>query len=383
MAFVAVTVSGVADAVAAALDAGVGAVSDVGSVKAPVVRAVEAQAGRAAARFVGGHPMAGSAGEEGIEGADADLFAGAAWVLTPTATTDPAAFTAVRDLVALTGAAIMAVDPELHDELVATVSHLPHLAASAVMHLATDAQPNHETLLRLAAGGFRALTRLSGRSAGIWPDICVENRAAIVDILDRYMKELERVRDLVAAAERAAAARLLRDRPGPRCRTCPARSVDAGPLVELSMPVPDRPGVLAEVTTLAGHRGVNIVDLDISHGPTGGVLVMVVPAAGADAIVAGLDDLGLPHHPPGRGVTAVAAPELPAELALAGPRPLRGRLRVPGDKSISHRAVLFAALATGRQPALRAGRRRRRGGQPGRRGRARRQGPATAARAVG
>ena len=76
VAFVAVTVSGVADAVAAALDAGVGAVSDVGSVKAPVVRAVEARARRAAARFVGGHPMAGSAGEEGIEGADADLFAG-------------------------------------------------------------------------------------------------------------------------------------------------------------------------------------------------------------------------------------------------------------------------------------------------------------------
>ena len=120
---------------------GSGAVSDVGSVKAPVVRAVEARAGRAASRFVGGHPMAGSAGEEGIEGADADLFAGAAWVLTPTATTDPAAFTAVRDLVAVTGAKVMAIEPELHDELVAIVSHLPHLAASAVMHLATDASP--------------------------------------------------------------------------------------------------------------------------------------------------------------------------------------------------------------------------------------------------
>ena len=291
VAFVAVTVSGVADAVTAALDSGVGAVSDVGSVKAPVVRAVEAQAGGSAARFVGGHPMAGSAGEEGIEGADADLFAGAAWVLTPTASSDPAAFTAVRDLVALTGAAVMAIDPDLHDEMVATVSHLPYLAASGVMHLATDAQPNQETVLRLAAGGFRALTRLSGRSAGIWPDICVENQAAIVDILDRYMKELERVRDLVAAAERAPlldyfeTARAL-------VSNLPARSVDAGPLVELSMPVPDRPGVLAEVTTLAGHLGVNIADLDISHGPTGGVLVMVVPAVGAGAIVAGLDDLG-------------------------------------------------------------------------------------------
>src|SRR5947209_8176144 len=249
VAFVAVPVSGVAAAVAAALDAGVGAVSDVGSVKAPVVRAVEAaQPPGAAARFVGGHPMAGSA-DEGIEAAAADLFDGATWVLTPTATTDPAAFTAVRDLVALTGAEIVAVDPDLHDGLVATVSHLPHLAASALMHVAADAQPNHETLLRLAAGGFRALTRLSGRSAGIWPDICVENRTAIVDVLDRYVKELERVRDLVAAA---------------------------------------------------------------------------ATPAGAGAV-----------------------PALPAELSFHGPRPLRGRLRVPGDKSISHRALLFSALASG------------------------------------
>ena len=218
-AFVAVTVSAVAGAVVAALEAGVGAVSDVGSVKGPVVRAVEGQAGEAASRFVGGHPMAGSAGEEGIEGADADLFLGAAWVLTPTADTDPAAFSLVHDLVAHTGAKIMAVEPELHDDLVAIVSHLPHLVASAVMHLAADDDANHDTLLRLAAGNFRALTRLSGRSAGIWPDICVENQAAILHILDRYMKELERVRELVEAAERGPCSTSSRS-PGPRYRTC-------------------------------------------------------------------------------------------------------------------------------------------------------------------
>jgi prephenate dehydrogenase len=293
-AFIAVTVSAVAGAVAAALDAGVGAVSDVGSVKGPVVRAVEAQAGAAASRFVGGHPMAGSAGEEGIEGADADLFLGAAWVLTPTADTDPAAFTTVRDLVAVTGAKIMAVEPELHDELVAIVSHLPHLASSAVMHLAADDDANHDTLLRLAAGSFRALTRVSGRSAGIWPDICVENRAAILNILDRYMKELERVRELVEASERAPLLDFF-ETARAEVSNLPERSAAAGPLVELSMPVPDRPGVLAEVTTMAGRRAVNILDLDISHGPTGGVLTMVVPATGADALVAALAELG--YHP--------------------------------------------------------------------------------------
>ena len=140
VAFVAVTVSAVADAVAVALDAGVGAVSDVGSVKAPVVRAVEARRAAAGVPLRRRAPDGRFGREDGIEGADADLFVGAAWVLTPTAATDPAAFTAVRDLVALTGAEVVAVDPELHDELVAIVSHLPHLAASALMHLATDDQ---------------------------------------------------------------------------------------------------------------------------------------------------------------------------------------------------------------------------------------------------
>jgi prephenate dehydrogenase len=289
-AFVAVPVSGVADAAGAALRAGVGAVSDVGSVKAAVVRALEAAYPEASARFVGGHPMAGSE-QDGIEGADPDLFVGATWVLTPTERTDPAAFARVRDLVAAVGAEVVAVDPELHDGLVATVSHVPHLVASALMHVAASASPNHDTLLRLAAGGFRAMTRLSGRAAGIWPDICVENREAIVAVLDRYLTELGRARDLVQAAERGPLLDFF-EQARAEGRSLPARSTGSGPLVELSILVADRPGVLAEVTTLAGAHGVNIADLEITHLATGGVLVMVVPAAGADPIVESLEERG-------------------------------------------------------------------------------------------
>jgi prephenate dehydrogenase len=159
------------------------------------------------------------------------------------------------------------------------------------MHVAATASPNHETLLRLAAGGFRAMTRLSGRSAGIWPDICVENREAIVEVLDRYLAELGRARDLVQAAERGPLLDFF-EQARAEGRRLPARSAAAGPLVELSVLVADRPGVLAEVTTLAGGHGVNIVDLEITHSATGGVLVMVVPASGADQIVDGLEERG-------------------------------------------------------------------------------------------
>ena len=292
-AFVAVPVSAVAPAVAVALGAGVAAVSDVGSVKAPVVEAVEAAAGAAAARFVGGHPMAGpsrgravpgDAVTNGIEGAEGDMFKGATWVLTPTERTDPRAFAAVRDLVAAVGAEVVAVDPRLHDDLVAAVSHLPHLAAATVMHVAADASPNHDTLLRLAAGGFRALTRLSGRAPEIWPDICVENQEAIVDVLDRYLEALHRARELVSTGDRGALLDFF-ERARDEGSSLPVRTGVTGPLVELAIPVPDRPGVLAEVTTLAGHNGINIADLEITHSAQGGMLVMVVPADGANLIV--------------------------------------------------------------------------------------------------
>ena len=288
-AFVAVPVSGVADMVGAALSAGIVAVSDVGSVKAPVVRAVESGFAAGAARFVGGHPMAGSE-QDGIEGADPELFQGATWVLTPTERTDPEAFAAIRDLVASTGAEVVAVDPEVHDALVATVSHLPHLVATTLMHVAAEDDGNHDTLLRLAAGGFRAMTRLSGRAPGIWPDICVENREAIVEVLDRYLDVLGRAREMVRSAQRVPLLDFF-ERARAEGRSLPPRSAGAGPLVELAIPVPDRPGVLAEVTTLAGHQGVNIADLEITHSAQGGLLVMVVPASGADAIVEGLEAL--------------------------------------------------------------------------------------------
>jgi prephenate dehydrogenase len=289
-AFVALPVSGIAEAVGAALAAGVPAISDVGSVKAPVVKAVEAACPGRAAHFVGGHPMAGAEGD-GIEAADADLFVGATWVLTPTETTDPDAFACVRDLVAAAGAEVVAVGPDLHDAMVAIVSHVPHLVATALMHVAADAGTDHDTMLRLAAGGFRAMTRLSGRAPGIWPDICVENREAIVPALARYAEQLDRARRLVEEGERGPLLDFF-ERARAEVHNIPARAASVGPLVELAIPVPDRPGVLAEVTTLAGRRGVNIVDLGIDHSAQAGVLVMVVPAAGADPIVAGLEELG-------------------------------------------------------------------------------------------
>src|SRR3984893_2537493 len=289
---VAVPVGHVAEVVVAALDAGAPLVTDVGSVKTPVVHAVERARPALAARFVGGHPMAGSE-QEGLDGADAELFHGATWVLTPTPDTDPDVFGALRALVVSLGAEVVAVTPEHHDALVAVVSHVPQLAASTLMDVAAEQGEQHATLLRLAAGGFRDMTRIAASHPGIWPDICVANRDAIVAALDEYVGALARVRALVDVGDRDGLLDVLQRARRAR-RTLPVGATVSGPLVELRVPVPDRPGVLAEVTTLAGRLGVNIADLEIDHSMEGqaGVLVLVVAEAGAADLERGLEELG-------------------------------------------------------------------------------------------
>lgn len=253
-------------------------VTDVAGVKGPVVRAVEDP------RFVGGHPMAGSE-QEGVEGSDPEMFEGATWVLTPERHTDPVAFATVRSIVSALGANVVELPAARHDDMVALVSHVPHLTAATLMNLASETATEHATLLRLAAGGFRDMTRIAAGEPTIWPDVCSENRDGILEVLDRLLAELARVREVVAAGDR----RQLLDRLE-RARharvNLPVGVPSAGDAVEVRVPVSDRPGVLAGVTTLLGEMGVNIYDLEIAHSAEGerGVLVLVIDSAAAESV---------------------------------------------------------------------------------------------------
>lgn len=270
--FVATPAGAVADVARRALAAG-GVVTDVAGIKGPIVAAIDHP------RFVGGHPMAGSE-QVGVDGADGELFQGATWVLTPTGATDPDAYARVQSTAAAVGALVVAVPPEVHDQLVAVVSHVPHLAAATLMNLAADTALEHGTLLRLAAGGFRDMTRVAAGDPGIWPDVCADNRDAITGVLDELVAALSKVRDLVAGGDRAALLDHL-ERASEARRNLPVGAPAPSETVEVRVPVPDRPAVLAEVTTLLAEVGVNIFDVEIAHSVEGerGVLVMVVTAA--------------------------------------------------------------------------------------------------------
>ena len=257
-----------------------GVVTDVGSVKSSIVAAVDSPA------FVGGHPMAGSE-QEGIDGSRADLFEGAVWVLTPVSSTAPAAHALVRSVVTSFGADVVELAPERHDGLVAVVSHVPHLTAASLMRIATERSEEHAALLRLAAGGFRDMTRIAAGHPGIWPDICIENRDAITEVLDLLIGELTEMRHRVETRDRDALLASLTEARAARLNL-PAR-VTPGDVHEVRVPVPDRPGVLADITTLASELGVNIHDIEIAQSSEGaGVLLLLVDTQHAERYLGGL-----------------------------------------------------------------------------------------------
>jgi len=280
--FVAVPVMSAPGEVKRALAETVGAVTDVGSVKAPICRANDDP------RFVGGHPMAGSE-LDGLEGAQADLFSGAVWVLTPVEHSDDATFAHVARTIGSLGAEVVALAPERHDQLVAVVSHVPHLTAATLMGLASTRAEEHAALLRLAAGGFRDMTRVASGRPDIWLDICAENRTAIVDVLDQLIAGLGEMRSMVDGSERddlrhrLVAARQAR-------ANLPTRVVHPDALSEVRIPIPDRAGAAAEVFTLAAELGVNIASFEVVHvvESTRGVAVVLVDRAMVDVFRGGL-----------------------------------------------------------------------------------------------
>jgi len=280
--FVAVPALAVPDAVKHVLETTTGLVTDTAGVKASVV------ASTTDPRFLGGHPMAGSE-QEGLEGADGELFEGAVWVLTPTAETTDEVFATVASVVSSLGAEVVAVTPERHDSLVAVVSHVPHLAAATLMTLADDRAEEHAALLRLAAGGFRDMTRIAAGHPAIWPDICEENRAAIVEGLDGLIAGLRSVRDVVDRTDRDALLALLTRARAARTNL-PTRVARPADLAEVRIPIPDRPGAAAEVFTLASELGVNVADFEVYHSAEGakGIMILLIEATASDLFRGGL-----------------------------------------------------------------------------------------------
>jgi prephenate dehydrogenase len=283
--FVAVPVGALDPAVGEALAAASSdcIVTDVGSTKRAVVAA------HADPRFVGGHPLAG-AETAGMQHARADLFEGATWFLTPTPTTSGMLYERLHRLLRSLGARPAAIDPETHDTILATVSHLPHVLANVLVTQAARALAAGDERLPATGPSFRDATRVAGAPSAVWTDIYLSNRDALADEIDGVIDRLGEVRDVLRAGD-ALRITAWNDAAALDRRRLLEGQLAGGPLFELRTSVPNRPGVIAELALELGRAGVNITDMalypaaDMSEGVVALWIAGEDPARRAEELV--------------------------------------------------------------------------------------------------
>jgi len=181
-------------------------VTDAGSTKQDVVELARSELKSSLARFVPAHPIAGTE-KSGAEAAFAGLYRGRKVVLTPMKNSAPRAVARVRSAWESCGAKVFEMKPKEHDAALATVSHLPHVLAYALVDQVARRR-NAEQLFSYAAGGFRDFTRIASSHPEMWRDICLANRAALLAELDRYGSGLDKVRSALERGDAKALDRL-------------------------------------------------------------------------------------------------------------------------------------------------------------------------------
>ena len=214
--------------------------------------------------YVPGHPMAGSE-KNGIDGARPDLFEGANWILCPDADTPPEHFQRLHELITSLNARVVAIAPDEHDDSIAVVSHVPHIIAASLVQLAHRHADEQQSLMRLAAGGFKDSTRIAAGSSKLWCGIAFDNACALTSGLREMQGIIGDFADAIGAHDREATTRLLEEAAQAR-RALPAAWVPStDKLLEVRIPMSDRKGVVAEVTTIASSAGCNIQSIEIDH----------------------------------------------------------------------------------------------------------------------
>ena len=184
--------------IAAAIDDGA-VITDVGSVKGGVIEVARRALGARFARFVPGHPIAGTE-QSGVAASLADLFAGRRVILTPEAETDPGALASVRAMWSVAGAEVVAMSAGEHDRILAVGSHLPHLLAFALMDLVVR-RDDHRAVFQCVGNGFRDLTRIAASDPVMWRDICLANRDAVLEVLRQYRDNLAELELAIARGD--------------------------------------------------------------------------------------------------------------------------------------------------------------------------------------
>ena len=273
-------------------------VTDVGSVKKPVIDAAKSLLPDHTC-FIGGHPMTGSE-QSGLEGADAFLFENAFYILCPDGTEDTAHYSTLTALVEGTGARVLSMDAQQHDRIVAYVSHLPQIIATALVNVAADQNQSDPAILELAAGGFRDMTRIASSPFSMWASVLEYNRTdvdtalgTLIDSLDFIREQLREgadIQQLHPIFEKASSVReeIPKDFKG-----------FLRPLSDVFVYAKDEPGVLAHIAGALFSQGISIKDIEllkIREGTGGAFRISLENDHMADAAVTALNSHGCRAH---------------------------------------------------------------------------------------
>jgi prephenate dehydrogenase len=265
-------------------------VTDVGSTKEALLAGVSTER---APQFIGGHPLAG-AETAGVENARADLFEGARWYLTPTERSSGMHYDRLQRTIADLGARPQAIDPETHDRLMATVSHVPHVIANVLVQEAAAAADEESERLPEVGPSFRDTARVAGANPAIWEDIFATNREAVARGVESVSERLHEAAKLIRSADSGEVAAWHRAALGDRRRLLEADRT-GGELRELRVAVANKPGTVAEIALALGRARVNIEDMTLYPAPdmrTGAVTLWVAGDSEADRAAGIVRELG-------------------------------------------------------------------------------------------
>jgi prephenate dehydrogenase len=236
-------------------------ITDVGSTKKQIVEKSELLK-QEQVYFVGGHPMAGSH-KTGVESSRAHLFENAFYILTPTEETPRHAIDSLKDLLSGTKANFIEMTADEHDQIAGLISHFPHIIAASLVHNVASYQNENHDISRLAAGGFRDITRIASSSPTMWRDILIHNRLPILQLFDQWMGEMKSVREMIETFDSDGIfqyfekAKSFRD-------GLPSKTKGAIPaFYDLFVDVPDYPGVISEVTAILATNKISITNIRI------------------------------------------------------------------------------------------------------------------------
>ncbi|WP_102345782.1 prephenate dehydrogenase [Bacillus sp. Marseille-P3661] len=236
-------------------------ITDVGSTKKQIVEKARILLDNNIT-FIGGHPMAGSH-KSGVSAARPHLFENAFYILTPTDQVPSEKLEELQAWLEGTKANFIVLSPSEHDEIVGAISHFPHIIAASLVHQVAIFDEKNSTVSRMAAGGFRDITRIASSSPVMWRDILLHNKDSLLQLFDNWQIEMDNIKKMIATLNSEEIynyfqqAKQFRD-------GLPVKEKGAIPsFYDLYVDVPDYPGIISEVTGILAKEEISITNIRI------------------------------------------------------------------------------------------------------------------------